>query len=485
MIGPATFLDTCGFAFMLALLLDQPAAGVLAAGTLTDRSMHWPAIDELWKVIFLQDYNTRVVVCGTALLGAASGTVGSFTLLRKRALTGDALSHATLPGIVTAFIIGVQLGGDGKSMPMLLLGATISGLLGVACIVVLRRGTKLKEDTALGIVLSVFFGAGIALLGITQQLDNGDPAGLTAFILGKTASMRAVDAWMIGVVAVVCCATCGMLFKELRLLCFDEGYAGSRGYPVVLLDLVLMATVVGTTIVGLKAVGLVLMIALLIIPPAAARFWTEELWKMIFISAGIGTVGCVAGAASSAVLPRLPSGAMIVLACATLFLASMIFGTTRGLLSRLRRRWTMNRTVDRHHLLRSLFELGERTDTHLVSTRTLLAERSWSPLRLRRSVNRGERDGLVVAIDGQLKLTGKGTLEAKRLTREHRLWELYLIAHADIAPGRVDRSADRIEHVLEPEVIAELEQLLDQAEMTVPSNPHGEALSSSNPGGTK
>jgi len=90
-------------------------------------------------------------------------------------------------------------------MPMLLLGATISGLLGVACIVVLRRGTKLKEDTALGIVLSVFFGGGIALLGITQQLDNGDPAGLTAFILGKTASMRAVDAWMIGVVAVVCC----------------------------------------------------------------------------------------------------------------------------------------------------------------------------------------------------------------------------------------------------------------------------------------
>lgn len=447
----------------------------LLSESLTDRSFELPTMPQLWRVISLRDYNTRVVVCGTALLGAAAGTVGSFTLLRKRALTGDALSHATLPGIVAAFIIGVRLGGDGKSMPLLLLGATVSGLLGVASIVVLRRGTKLKEDTALGIVLSVFFGAGVALLGITQQLEGGDPAGLEAFVLGKTASMRAVDAWMIGVVAVVCCSVCGLLFKELRLLCFDEGYAGSRGYPVILLDFALMATVVATTIVGLKAVGLVLMIALLIIPPAAARFWTEKLWQMIAFSAVIGTVGCVTGAASSAVLPRLPSGAMIVLSCAMLFVASLVFGTQRGLLFRWSRRIAMNRTVDRHHLLRSLFELGERDETHRVSPRGLLSERSWSSLRLRRSVNRGERDGLLVSMDGALKLTTKGTLEARRLTREHRLWELYLIAHADIAPARVDRSADHIEHVLEPEVIAELEALLEQREVVVPENPHAGA----------
>ncbi|HBE68837.1 MAG TPA: iron ABC transporter [Planctomycetaceae bacterium] len=425
-------------------------------------------------LLSLRDYNTRVVVIGTALLGAASGIVGTFTLLRKRALTGDALSHATLPGIAIAFMVGVWMGGDGKSMPQLLAGATVSGLLGVLCIAVLRKGTRLKEDTALGIVLSVFFGAGIALLGITQQFESGDPAGLEGFVLGKAASMRSVDAWMIGGVASLCLVVCGLGYKELRLLCFDDAFAGSRGYPVLLLDLVLMATVVGTTIVGLRAVGLVLMIALLIIPAAAARFWTDGLWQMILIAALIGSGGAIVGAGSSALLPRLPSGAMIVLSCASLFMVSLVFGKNRGLVVRLWRRLKLNATVDRHHLLRSLYEFSEAAEETLVDRRRLLEERSWVGLRLHRCIRACEADGLVVSVADQLKLTPKGCVEAKRLTREHRLWELYLIAHADIAPARVDRAADRIEHVLEPEVIAELESLLEQQEAAVPRNPHAE-----------
>jgi manganese/zinc/iron transport system permease protein len=129
-------------------------------------------------VILLEDYNTRVVIAGTTLLGCAAGMVGSFTLLRKRALMGDALSHATLPGIALAFIVATTFGGNGKSMPVLLLGATITGLAGVAAILCIRNLTRLKEDTALGAVLSVFFGAGIALLSVCQQMTQGSAAGL-------------------------------------------------------------------------------------------------------------------------------------------------------------------------------------------------------------------------------------------------------------------------------------------------------------------
>lgn len=471
MIGPIYVASCVASALAgLPLLTDS----LLLAESLTDRSISLPTWEQVTALVLLRDYNTRVVVFGTALLGAASGIVGSFTLLRKRALTGDALSHATLPGIAIAFMVGVWLGGDGKSMPQLLAGATISGLLGVGCIVVLRRGTRLKEDTALGIVLSVFFGAGIALLGITQQYESGDPAGLEGFVLGKAASMRSVDAWMIGGVASLCLIACGLFYKELRLLCFDDAFAGSRGYPVLLLDLVLMATVVGTTIVGLRAVGLVLMIALLIIPAAAARFWTDGLWQMILIAALIGAVGAIVGAGSSALLPRLPSGAMIVLSCSVLFMASLVFGKNRGVVVRLWRRLKLNATVDRHHLLRSLFEFSEGGEDTLVARQRLLEERSWIGLRLLRCIRACEADGLVIAVGDHLKLTQKGWVEAKRLTREHRLWELYLIAHADIAPARVDRAADRIEHVLEPEVIAELESLLEQQELSVPSNPHAD-----------
>ena len=153
------------------------------------------ALGDSWsRVLLLEDYNTRLVVIATSLLGLAAGVVGSFTLLRKRALLGDALSHATLPGIGLAFLLSPALGLDGKSLPVLLVGAAISGSIGMAMILVIRNLTKLKEDTALGIVLSVFFGGGLALLGFAQQMPEGHAAGLESFIYGKTASIVAQDA---------------------------------------------------------------------------------------------------------------------------------------------------------------------------------------------------------------------------------------------------------------------------------------------------
>ena len=441
--------------------------------SLTNRSIAWPSWPQWRRVLLLQDYNTQIVILGTMLLGIAAGIIGSLTLLRRRALMGDALSHATLPGVGLAFLIAPSLGLDGKSLPVLLTGAALSGIVGVAAILYVRNLTRLKEDAALGIVLSVFFGAGISILTITQQLPGGHAAGLENYIYGKTASMIASDAELIAWSGLFSVIVIGMLFKELTLLCFDEGFAGSRGYPLLLLDLVLMALVVIVTIIGLQAVGLVLMIALLVIPAAAARFWTQNLKCMMLISAGIGGAGGLVGSAMSAVFPNLPSGAMIVLVCSSLFFISMLFGTTRGVLVRAMRRRELNRTVDRQHLLRGLYELLESHGSSRVAASAatqrhipfseLLALRSWSPYRLLRQTERCRREHLLVRNDdASLSLTKAGLAEASRLVHEHRLWELYLITHADVAPGRVDQSADAIEHVLEPELIARLEKLLQQ-----------------------
>ncbi|MCZ7637823.1 MAG: metal ABC transporter permease [Verrucomicrobia bacterium] len=272
----------------------------------------------------LQDYNTRVVVLGTTLLGLAAGVVGSFTLLRKRALMGDALSHAMLPGIGLAFMISVAAGGTGKSLPVLLTGATLSGLLGLGTVLAVRHFTRLKEDTALGIVLSVYFGAGVAVLGVVQRMGEGHSAGLESFIYGKAASLVAADTAVIAVASALVIGVSALLFKEFRLLCFDAGYAATQGWPVVRLDLVMMSLVVVVTVIGLQAVGLVLIIALLIIPAAAARFWTERLRTLTWIAAGMGAASCAIGAAASALLPNLPSGAMIVLVSTGLFLLSLL-----------------------------------------------------------------------------------------------------------------------------------------------------------------
>lgn len=424
-------------------------------------------------VLLLRDYNTRVVVLGATLLGLGAGVVGSFTLMRKRALIGDALSHATLPGIALAFLGANAWGGDAKSLPLLLLGAAASGVLGVAAILAIGRYTRLKQDTALGLVLSVFFGAGVALLGVAQNA-GGDAAGLESFIYGKTASMLASDAQLIGAAALLCVAISVALFKELTLLCFDSGFASSRGYPIGVLDWLLMGMVVVITIVGLQAVGLVLMIALLVIPPAAARFWTEDLRRMTWLAALFGAASCYTGAVLSAVYPKLPSGATIVLAAAALFAFSALLGGRRGVVIRTLRRQRFLRRIALDHLLRSVYEATETHGPNGATPERLLAARSWSPAQLGRTIQRAQRKEYVRHdTRDAIRLTGRGEIQAEWLTRQHRLWELYLITHAEVAPARVDRGADDIEHVLEPETIQQLERLLDSEQRPKPpESPH-------------
>lgn len=433
----------------------------------------WPTLIAWADVLLLRDYNTRVVVLGATLLGIGAGVVGSFTLLRKRALIGDALSHATLPGIATAFLVGSSLWGDGKSLPLLLTGGAISGVLGVGAILMIKRYTRLSEDAALGIVLSVFFGAGVALLGITQQV-GGNAAGLESFIYGKTASMLSSDAWLIAIASAACVLVSLLLFKELALLCFDAGFAASRGYAVGWLDAVLMAMVVVITIVGLQAVGLILMIALLVIPPAAARFWTENLRTMTRIAALLGGGSSFVGAILSASYPKLPAGATIVLVASATFVLSALFGLKRGVVLRWLRKRFFLRGIEMEHLLRSIYEIAEHREDAAAPQDRLLALRSWSPAQLRSIIHRAERQELVrVDTQDAVRLTARGAVEAKRLTRQHRLWELYLITHAEVAPAKVDRGADAIEHVLDPETIHELELLLnDTNAVAPPASPH-------------
>ena len=344
---------------LAVLLAATPLCSARDGGTITDRSMRWPTADEWSRVLTLRDYNTRVVVTGTTVLGLAAGVLGCFALLRKRALMGDALSHATLPGIGIAFMAAVNAGASGKSLPLLLAGATISGLLGLACILLIRNLTRLKEDTALGIVLSVFFGVGVAVLGVAQRMGGGHSAGLESFIYGKTASMTAADAALISAVAVIVLAACVLLFKEFRVLCFDAAYARTQGWPVVLLDVAMMTLIVAVTVIGLQAVGLILVIALLIVPAAAARFWTERLGAMTVIAGVFGALSGLIGSAVSALLPNLPSGAMIVLTGAAMFLFSMAFGSARGVLVRWLNRRAFENKVRRQHLLRAAYELIE------------------------------------------------------------------------------------------------------------------------------
>lgn len=442
-----------------------------------------PELADIWNVLLLRDYNTRLVVISTILLGCACGLMGGFLLLRKRSLMGDTLSHATLPGVGLAFMLALALGGDGKSLPLLLSGAAITGLMGCAAVLFIREQTRVKDDAAMGIVLSVFFGAGVSILGVIQTMPEGSAAGLESFIYGKTASMVMSD-FQVLVLVTVCVITCSLLlFKEFRLLCFDETFAAALGWPVKFLDILLLALITAVTVAGLQAVGLILIIAFLITPAAAARFWTNQLDRILLLSALIGAASAWLGASLSALFPRLPAGAVIVLVAALCFIVSLLIGTERGLLLRFLRQSQLKKRMGRQHLLRALYEIleGGRVTVELnirtVPFRQIRGRRTWSDRQLRDCIRRACQEGLVEApsnVDSIL-LTEAGLAEAAQVTRNHRLWELYLIEYADVATSRVDRDADMLEHVLGEEMVTRLERKLEAyrtAGSLVPQSPH-------------
>ena len=454
--------------------------------SITDSSMEVPTWGEIVRVITLQDYNTKVVIIGTMLLGLAAGIIGTFILLRKRSLMGDAISHATLPGIGIAFILMTHFGGNGKYLPGLLVGALVSGLVGTGCILIIRHTTRLKEDAALGIVLSVFFGLGIAIMGMIQKMNKGHAAGLESFIYGKTASMLASDAKLIAVVALIVVSICCLLYKEFTILCFDQDFAASQRWPVITLDCVLMVLVVTVTVIGLQAVGLILVIALLIIPAAAARFWSDGLLKTLILAGGFGAASGIIGTALSALIPRLPAGAIIVLIAAGIFLMSLVFGTARGLLRRWLQSWRLNRKIGMQNLLRAMYEVWESrsetsSETNWVNSTTevtwneMLSARSWLPNYLRRLLKQAQKKALITQLTpSSYRFTKLGLVDARRIVRNHRLWEIYLITHADVAASKVDRDADRIEHVLGKVLVERLESNLMSRypQLAVPSSPH-------------
>jgi manganese/zinc/iron transport system permease protein len=462
---------------------DQPASANRELESLSNPGVDWPSASEVMRVATLQNYNTRLVVLSTTILGTASGLIGTFLLLRKRSLMGDALSHACLPGIGLMFMIMVALGGDGKYLPGLLLGATLTGVGGVVLVLLIRNTTRIKDDAAMGLVLSVMFGLGVAVLGMVQAMPDASAAGLEYFIYGKTASMVMQDFILISAVAATVTIMSLLLFKEFTLVCFDEGYASTQGWPVNWLDIAMLSLVTTVTVVGLQAVGLILIIAFLITPAAAARFWTENLKRMLLLSGIIGAISGWLGSSISALLPRLPAGAVIVVVAAEIFLVSMIFGSSRGVLLRMLARRRLNRKVGRQHLLRAVYELiesrmhPEMTDVANVAIGMdeLQHRRSWTRKQLEKLIRVARREDHIEYYNGKLlRLSEPGFGEAMRITRNHRLWEMYLIKHADVAAAHVDRDADAVEHVLGAEMVRKLEEELVKRghALLVPPSPH-------------
>jgi manganese/zinc/iron transport system permease protein len=332
-------------------------------------------MDAFLSALFLQaGFNTTLVSLGAAILGASAGAIGAFVLLRKRSLVSDAISHATLPGLAGAFIVMALTTGNGRWMPGLLIGSAVSAGLGILAVEWITHRTRLSEDTAIGAVLSVFFGFGTVLVTVIQSLSTGGQAGITGFLVGSTAGMLRSEAELIAVAAALVGCAIFVMRRPFTLVCFDQDYAATRGVSVRLTDLTMMGLTLAVTVIGLKVAGLVLIVALIIIPPVAARFWTDRPGRMVLLAAGVGAASAYLGAVISSTGPRLPTGALIVLVAFALFAASLVFSPVRGILSGAVERMLLSRRV---HERQGLLALAREEPIHDPLTRKVLRRKGY------------------------------------------------------------------------------------------------------------
>lgn len=275
------------------------------------------------------DYTLRVITLGTAVLGAICGMLGSFAVLRKQSLLGDAISHAALPGIAIAFLITGT-----KDSNVLLIGALISGLIGALWIRSIITKTHLKSDTALGLVLSLFFGFGMVLLTFIQKIPNANQSGLDKFLFGQAATLLAKDVWIMSGVTGICLLVMFLFWKECKIFLFDADYAKTLGFNTKTIDIIITSFIVISIVLGLQTVGVVLMSAMILAPAAAARQWTNKLGIMVFLAAIFGAFSGIVGTAISASQSNLSTGPVIVLIASAFVFFSFIFSPQRGLLLR-------------------------------------------------------------------------------------------------------------------------------------------------------
>ena len=359
------------------------------------------------------DYPVIVTLVGLVIIGISSGILSCFAVLRHQSLLGDAISHAVLPGLCIAFILTLS-----KHSWVLLMGGLISGLIGTLFITLIIRYTILKSDTALGIILSIFFGFGIFLLTIIQKIPTARQSGLDTFLFGSAASILASDLYLMGICLVMIIITTIAVWKEFKCFTFDPHFSVSLGYPIAKIEFLMTILLVITIVIGLQSVGVILMSALIIAPGVAARQWTNRLSTMVFISIIISCLSGIVGVLISSSIPKCPTGPIIVVIVSVLVIISLLLAPNRGLIIYWMRQFYNRKRLHQNTILSQFFLLAQSHDDlthpHNINTLELIGGKPTlaALIQLKQS-------GFVYESDHQLwGLTENGIQFAKRLQKE-------------------------------------------------------------------
>ncbi|MGA0241806.1 MAG: metal ABC transporter permease [Candidatus Marinamargulisbacteria bacterium] len=366
------------------------------------------------NISLIIDYPVMVALLGVTIMGATSGMISCYAVLKEQSLLGDAIAHAALPGICLAFLITLN-----KHPGILMLGAMTTGILGMILITLIIRKSILKEDTALGIILSVFFGIGTLLLTMIQKIPTSRQAGLDTYLFGNAASMLMQDVKIIVVIASIVTVTIFIFWKEFKCVIFDAGHAKSQGVPTLKIELLLTILTVITIVIGLQSVGVILMSALIIAPAIAAKQWQQRLGPMMLLSVFFGSLSSAGGVIISSSIHRLPSGPTIVVLMSAIVLFSLLFSPQGVVIRRIRHQFN-RRHIRMDSIITNLYILAQshsdQTHPHNINTLNVLGGIPHQKLLLKLMA-----DGYIYQHDAnQWGLTPQGIAKAITMLPERR-----------------------------------------------------------------
>lgn len=419
------------------------------------------------RFVRLTDPSVRLGLTGAVLLGLTCGLLGAFIVLRRLSLMGDGLGHSVLPGVAIGFLVAGR-----KAPGPIFVGALTAGIVASALMSAIVRHSRIKQDAAMGVVLSGFFGVGIVLLTRIQKLPFGNQSGLDKFLFGQAAAMGSDDITWMAVMTALAVATVLVFYKQFAVTSFDEPFAQSIGIPNRFFHYLLMGLLTVATVISIQAVGVVLVSAMLIIPAATAYLLTDRLPVMLALSALFGILSGGAWRFISFLGPSLPTGPFMVVSAATFFTSAYILSPRYGVLVRFVRLVRKRRRVAIENILKSVYHALELLEGEVTTIETVAAARGETSDVVRGHLHAVVKKGFVVIEGPRVCLTATGTERAERVVRNHRLWELYLTKEAEIASDHVHEDAEEIEHVLGEDIVRQLEEQLDYPD----TGPHGRRI---------
>ena len=406
-----------------------------------------------------EDWAIRALLA-SGMVGLMCGVLGAFIVLRNMSLVGDALAHAILPGVVAAYIL------VGYSALAFFVGAVLAGLITALGITWVQHRGHTKNDAAIGIVFTAMFSIGV--MGISYISRNeGVHLDLKDFLFGNVLGVANTDLWLTALVMGYVLLSIVVFYRYFLVTTFQEVVAQTMGIDVKLVHYFLMLLLSFAVVASLQTVGVILVVAMLITPAATALLLTNRLERVLLIAGGLGLASAVLGLSLAIVLETTPGPAMAVTAT-LLYVLGVVFSPRKGLLAKALARLSLRRRVIEEDMLKAAYRtLSANGDLDESRWRTELPmpEARWNKYR-QRLIKKGWLNS------AGNKLSEKGTSEAGRLVRAHRLWETYLAKKVGLDVAHIHDEAERYEHLL-------TEELLDAVDATLgyPAvDPHGSPI---------